>query len=127
LKEAGGNDQRLELRISTKFPTPQLFGICQSFEGKFDRRAFTGAQVDRQNFQNYSQRSQLCGILEFSLCQRRNGKVWWMMKIFTVNYRTRVELVQSDHLTSTTKGEMGLVVHQTSAKCGRHWSKINMT
>jgi hypothetical protein len=70
-------------------PAQPTNNYSQTFEGKFDRRAFPSAQVDRQNFQNLSQRSQLCGILEFTLCQR-NGKVWWRLKmsIFTVNYRS---------------------------------------
>ena len=105
LKEATGNDQRLELRISTNFPNPQLFGI-PFWRTNLTRRVFTRAPVDRQNFQKLSQRSQLCGILEFTLCQR-NGKVWWMIE--HVHFHCQLsdqselwqELVQSYHRTTT--------------------------
>jgi hypothetical protein len=81
----------------------------------FDRRVFTRAQVDRQNFQKLSQRSQLCGILEFTLCQR-NGKVWWMIEHLHFHCQLSdqselwQELVQSYHRTTTVhviaKGQM---------------------
>lgn len=93
-----GNDQRLELRISTNFQNPPQT-ICNNKTSMriFDRRASSNAQVDRQNFQNLSQKSQLCGILEFTLCQQ-NGKVlWW--RIFTVNYHYRTKVNSSRRLS----------------------------
>ena len=79
-------------------PAHPTNNYSQTFEGKFYRRAFPSAQVDRQNFQNLSQRSQLCGILEFTLCQR-NGKVWWMIENvhFHCQLSDQQELFQSYH------------------------------
>jgi len=97
LKEASGTDQRLELRISTNFPTHQLFRMpkhWKTVENLTD--GVWQAQVDRISRTCCKQES-IVRNFRIYFCASETAKFggWLKMSIFTVNYRTKVNSSRS--------------------------------
>ena len=98
-----GSDQRIELRISTETPLdipPPPPNYIRKVRNKLAHGSVFGQILGGlQNFQNLLQRSRLCGIWEFTLCQQdgRWLKIYIIIGIRQVSKQSGMwqKLVQS--------------------------------
>ena len=98
-----GSDQRIELRISTETPLdipPPPPNYIRNVRNKVAHGSVFGQILGGlQNFQNLLQRSRLCGIWEFTLCQQHGRwlKIYIIIGIRQVSKQSGMwqKLVQS--------------------------------